>query len=82
MSDRPLEPHAEPHAEAQRRVVRDSLGVGIATGLYGASFGAVSVASGLDVLQTCALSLLMFTGASQFALVGVLGTAARPSPAP
>jgi len=70
VSDRPL----EPHAEAQRRVVRDSLGVGIATGLYGASFGAVSVASGLDVLQTCALSLLMFTGASQFALVGVLGS--------
>ena len=54
-------------------VVRDSLGVGIATGLYGASFGAISVASGLSVAQTCALSLVMFTGASQFALVGVLG---------
>ena len=54
-------------------IVRDSLGVGIATGLYGTSFGAVSVASGLDVAQTCVLSLLMFTGASQFALVGVLG---------
>jgi len=60
--------------EAHRRVVRDSLGVAVATGLYGASFGAVSVASGLDVAQTCALSLLMFTGASQFALVGVLGS--------
>jgi predicted branched-subunit amino acid permease len=36
------------------------------------SFGAVSVAAGLSVAQTCALSLLMFTGASQFALVGVL----------
>lgn len=59
--------------EDRRTVVRDSLGVGVATGLYGASFGAISVASGLDVLQTCALSLLMFTGASQFALVGVLG---------
>lgn len=54
-------------------VTRDSLGVGVATGLYGASFGAVSVASGLSVAQTCVLSLLMFTGASQFALVGVLG---------
>ena len=59
--------------EDRRPVVRDSLGVGVATGLYGSSFGAISVASGLDVLQTCALSLLMFTGASQFALVGVLG---------
>lgn len=54
-------------------ITRDSLGVGIATGLYGASFGAVSVASGLSITQTCVLSLLMFTGASQFALVGVLG---------
>ena len=59
--------------EDRRSVVRDSLGVGLATGLYGASFGAISVASGLSVAQTCVLSLLMFTGASQFALVGVLG---------
>jgi predicted branched-subunit amino acid permease len=58
--------------EDRRAIVRDSLGVGIATGLYGVSFGAVSVAAGLSVAQTCALSLLMFTGASQFALVGVL----------
>jgi predicted branched-subunit amino acid permease len=55
-------------------IVRDSLGVGIATGLYGVSFGAVSVAAGLSVLQTCALSLVMFTGASQFAFVGVVAT--------
>jgi predicted branched-subunit amino acid permease len=62
---------AEP-PEDRRAIVRDSLGVGIATGLYGVSFGAVAVGSGLSVAQTCALSLLMFTGASQFALVGVL----------
>ncbi len=37
------------------------------------SFGAIAGASGLDVWQTQALSLGMFTGASQFALVGVLG---------
>ncbi|WP_141013869.1 AzlC family ABC transporter permease [Nocardioides sambongensis] len=65
-------------AAARRAVIGDSLGVGIATGLYGVSFGAVSVASGLSVLQTCALSLLMFTGASQFALVGVLGAGGAP----
>lgn len=58
--------------EDRRAIVRDSLGVGVATGLYGVSFGAVAVASGLSVAQTCVLSLLMFTGASQFALVGVL----------
>jgi predicted branched-subunit amino acid permease len=32
------------------------------------------VASGLSVVQTCVLSLLMFTGASQFALVGVVAS--------
>ena len=50
------------------------MGIGVATGAYGLSFGAISVASGLDVWQTQFLSLAMFTGASQFALVGILGT--------
>ena len=62
----------------RRAVIRDSLGVGIATGLYGTSFGAVSVGAGLSVAQTCALSLIMFTGASQFALVGVLAAGGTP----
>ncbi len=62
-----------PAAATTRSIVRDGIAVGIATGTYGVSFGAVSVSSGLDVWQTCALSLLVFTGASQFALVGVLG---------
>ena len=57
----------------RREVLRQSLSVGIATGAYGISFGALSVASGLDVWQTQALSLLLFSGGSQFALVGVLG---------
>jgi len=59
-------------------IIRDSLGVGIATGAYGVSFGAVSVAAGLSVAQTCGLSLLMFTGASQFALVGVVAAGGAP----
>jgi predicted branched-subunit amino acid permease len=59
-------------------VVRDSIGVGVATGLYGVSFGAVAVAAGLSVLQTCALSLVMFTGASQFAFVGVVAAGGAP----
>jgi predicted branched-subunit amino acid permease len=65
------------HAE-RRALVRDGLGVGIATGLYGVSFGAVAVAAGLSVLQTCALSLVMFTGASQFAMVGVVAAGGAP----
>lgn len=58
---------------ARGAVVRQSVSVALATGLYGISFGALSVAAGLDVPQTVALSVLMFSGGSQFALVGVLG---------
>ena len=40
------------HDEHERRsVVRDSLGVGLATGVYGASFGALGASGGLSVLQ-------------------------------
>lgn len=67
---------------AEREVWREALGVVLATSAYGISFGALAVASGLDVWQTCVLSLLMFTGGSQFAFVGVFtagGIAALPS---
>lgn len=60
-------------ARTRTTVLRQAWSVGIATGAYGISFGALGVASGLDVWQTCALSLLMFTGGSQFAFVGVIG---------
>ena len=63
----------EPAGDARRTVVRQGLSVAVATGLYGVSFGALSVTSGLSVLQTCALSLLLFSGGSQFALIGILG---------
>lgn len=53
--------------------MRASLAVGLAVSAYGVSFGALSVTAGLDVWQTCVLSLLMFSGGSQFALVGILG---------
>ncbi len=62
----------------QRRLVGDSIGVGIASGAYGVSFGAIAVTSGFSVLQTCVLSLLVFTGASQFALVGVIASGGAP----
>lgn len=52
------------------------MAVGVATGTYGVSFGALSVASGLTVAQTLLLSLLMFTGGSQFAFVGLAGAGA------
>lgn len=51
----------------------DALGIGVATGVYGISFGVLAVGAGLSVAQACAMSLLVFTGGSQFAAVGVLG---------
>lgn len=71
----------EIHPES-RRALRQGLAVALATSAYGVSFGALGVASGLDVWQTCVLSLLMFTGGSQFAFVGVIaagGLAAAPA---
>ena len=59
-------------------IIRDGIAVGVATGAYGISFGAISVAAGLSILQSCALSLLVFTGASQFALVGVIASGGAP----
>ncbi len=76
------DPDARPGADATSAAVRAALSVGIAVSAYGVSFGALGVAAGLDVWQTCLLSLFMFTGGSQFALVGVLasgGVAAGPA---
>ena len=57
----------------KRLVLRDSLAVAIPVGTYGAAFGAAAIGAGFSVLQTCLLSLLLFSGASQFAVVGVMG---------
>ncbi|RNL65065.1 branched-chain amino acid ABC transporter permease [Nocardioides marmoriginsengisoli] len=75
----PAAPDPGELAPAERRqIVRDGLAVAVATGAYGISFGAIGVSSGLDVIQTCALSLLVFTGASQFAFVGVIAAGGAP----
>jgi branched chain amino acid efflux pump len=58
---------------ARSATLRDAVGLGVAVGLYGTAFGAAAATAGLSPLQALAASLLMFTGASQFALVGVLG---------
>ena len=54
-------------------VARTSLSVAFTVGLYGAAFGAAGVTAGFTILQTCLLSLLLFSGASQFAVVGIMG---------
>ena len=54
------------------RPVRDGIGLGLAVGISGVAFGAAAVSSGMTVWQACALSVLAFTGASQFALASIV----------
>lgn len=60
--------------EHRRAIVGDALALGLGTGVYAISFGALAVAAGLSAWQAQALSLLMFTGASQFALIAVVAS--------
>lgn len=60
--------------EQRRAIVGDALALGLGTGVYAISFGALAVAAGLSAWQAQALSLLMFTGASQFALIAVVAS--------
>ena len=60
----------------RRAAISMSVGVAAAVALYGISFGALAVASGLDVWQAQVLSLFMFSGGSQFALIGLIAAGA------
>ena len=60
--------------ELIRRARSQGVQVALAVSLYGVSFGALAVISGFSVAQTMVLSLVMFSGASQFALIGVIAT--------
>lgn len=68
------EPMHDPPLDDRRRkeIVRRSLSVAIAVSAYAISFGALSVAAGFNLWQTIALSALLFSGGSQFAIVGVI----------
>lgn len=68
-------PEPFPERPAIRRA---AAGIGAYAGAFGLTFGAVATASGLSVIQAVAMSAIMFTGASQFALVGVLAAGGAP----
>jgi predicted branched-subunit amino acid permease len=57
---------------APSRTLVRAAGIGVAVGAYGVSFGVLAVAAGLSPAQACVMSMLTFTGASQFAFVGVV----------
>jgi 4-azaleucine resistance transporter AzlC len=59
-------------------ISRAAAGIGAYAGAFGVTFGAVAVVSGLSVIQAVVMSALMYTGASQFALVGILAGGGSP----
>ncbi|MGH2477704.1 MAG: AzlC family ABC transporter permease, partial [Candidatus Limnocylindrales bacterium] len=64
----------QPTGALEPSVRRDAWVLGVAVGLFGTSFGVLATTAGLSVAQTCVMSLVVFTGASQFAVVGILAT--------
>jgi 4-azaleucine resistance transporter AzlC len=77
----PLTSAATPQREAlpeRAEILRAVAGIGLYAGAFGLAFGAVAVASGLSVIQAVAMSAVMYTGASQFALVGILAVGGSP----
>ncbi|ACQ80717.1 AzlC family protein [Beutenbergia cavernae DSM 12333] len=81
MPDEPLAPDAGSAVAARGATLRQALSVSIATALYGVSFGALAIAAGLGLGPTMALSLLMFSGGSQFAYIGIAASGGSPTAA-
>jgi 4-azaleucine resistance transporter AzlC len=59
-------------APAERDMLTASVTLGAVVGVFGFVFGVGAVSAGGSVLQACAMSLLVFTGASQFSAVSVI----------
>jgi 4-azaleucine resistance transporter AzlC len=79
LSDRTSATTSAPDGLPERAAItRAAAGIGLYAGAFGITFGAVSVPGGLTVSQAVAFSALTFTGASQFALVGVLAAGGSP----
>lgn len=57
-----------------RQARSQGIQVALAVSLYGMSFGALAMVSGFSLWQTMVLSLVMFSGASQFAVIGIVAT--------
>ncbi len=78
--DAPSEPPADSEplptsvvrAARLRTIRRNSSLLGLAVGVFGATFGVLASESGLSTPQTMVMSALVFTGASQFTAVSVV----------
>ena len=65
----------------QRKILSASLTLSAAVGIFAIAYGVLAVSAGASVLQTCALSVFTFTGASQLSAVGVIATGGSASAA-
>jgi predicted branched-subunit amino acid permease len=64
-----------------RSVVIASVTLGVAVGAFGFTFGVGAISAGSSIAQACAMSLLIFTGATQFSAVTVIGAGGSPASA-
>jgi 4-azaleucine resistance transporter AzlC len=63
---------------AKASILRAAVGIGLYAGAFAVAYGAVAIGSGLNIAQTMVLSVVMFSGASQFAFAGVVAAAGSP----
>jgi len=66
--------HGPNQRSVAARTVRVALVMAVAFVVFGASFGVLAVGAGASVAQACAMSLLVFTGASQMSAVSVIAS--------
>jgi predicted branched-subunit amino acid permease len=73
--------HETPCGVPQGGLVGRAIAIGLATGAYGLSFGALAITAGLSLAQAAAMSVLVFTGATQLSVVGALAAGGAAAPA-
>jgi 4-azaleucine resistance transporter AzlC len=64
----------QPATREPDQILRNAASIALATALYAVSFGVLSVAAGFSVAQTCVMSAVAFTGASQLTFLSVIGS--------
>jgi 4-azaleucine resistance transporter AzlC len=57
---------------------RDGFLLGVAVGSFGVTFGVLAISAGLSGPKAAVMSLVVFTGASQFAAVGIVNSGGEP----
>ncbi|MGD7707138.1 AzlC family ABC transporter permease [Microlunatus sp. Y2014] len=67
-----------PQRAERSGLIRNAIGIGVYAGTFGMAFGAFAATTGLEFWQIVVLSVVMFSGASQFAFAGVVAIGGAP----